>query len=113
MAMMGIGLAVTRSIVEAHGGRLWAENNVDGGATFSVALQLSSVSENPTSQHAECCSQFGPLPSTRGSVDRKCITPGSGFPALSVGSESKEDSRTDAAITQYLRGKKDLTQLRE
>jgi signal transduction histidine kinase len=37
---MGIGLAVSRSIVEAH--RLWAENNPSGGATFSVALPLSS-----------------------------------------------------------------------
>jgi hypothetical protein len=42
---MGIGLAVSRSIVEAHGGRLWAENNPDGGATFSVALPVSSKRE--------------------------------------------------------------------
>jgi PAS domain S-box-containing protein len=41
---MGIGLAVSRSIVEAHGGRLWAENNMTGGACFSVALPLSHAS---------------------------------------------------------------------
>jgi PAS domain S-box-containing protein len=38
---MGVGLAVSRSIVEAHGGRLWAENNRAGGATFNVALLIS------------------------------------------------------------------------
>jgi PAS domain S-box-containing protein len=42
---MGIGLAVSRSIVEAHGGRLSADNNPDGGATFSVALPVSSKLE--------------------------------------------------------------------
>ena len=40
---MGIGLAVSRSIVEAHGGRLWAENNPAGGATFNVALPVFPV----------------------------------------------------------------------
>jgi PAS domain S-box-containing protein len=38
---MGVGLAVSRSIVEAHGGRLWAENGKAGGAIFNVALPLS------------------------------------------------------------------------
>jgi two-component system sensor kinase FixL len=35
---MGMGLAVSRTIIEAHGGRLWVENNAEGGATFRVAL---------------------------------------------------------------------------
>jgi PAS domain S-box-containing protein len=48
---MGIGLAVSRSIVEAHGGRLWAENNKTGGATFNVALPLSHAS--PTTAYIQ------------------------------------------------------------
>ena len=48
---MGIGLAVSRSIVEAYGGRLWAENNSSGGATFSVALPLSSEQSNSSSSY--------------------------------------------------------------
>ena len=38
----GLGLYITKSIIEAHGGRIWAENNKDGkGATFSFTLPLS------------------------------------------------------------------------
>ena len=35
---MGIGLALSRAIVEAHGGRLWAEDNPGGGAVFRFTL---------------------------------------------------------------------------
>ena len=41
---MGIGLTVSRTIVEAHGGQLWAESNKTGGATFNVALPLTHAS---------------------------------------------------------------------
>jgi len=41
----GLGLFICKSIIEAHGGSIWAENNPDGkGATFSFTLPLGQIS---------------------------------------------------------------------
>ncbi len=35
---MGLGLSIARSIIEAHEGRIWAENSPGGGAVFRILL---------------------------------------------------------------------------
>jgi signal transduction histidine kinase len=39
---LGMGLAVCKSIITDHGGRIWAENNPDGGTTFSIELKTEN-----------------------------------------------------------------------
>jgi signal transduction histidine kinase len=41
-AGLGMGLNICRTIVEAHEGRIWAENNPDRGATFVFELPVKS-----------------------------------------------------------------------
>jgi len=35
---MGVGLSISRTIIEAHGGRIWAEPNPGGGTVFRFTL---------------------------------------------------------------------------
>jgi two-component system sensor histidine kinase VicK len=46
---MGLGLFISKSIVEAHGGKIWAQNNTDydgkKGATFTFSIPLSKLKE--------------------------------------------------------------------
>ena len=39
---LGLGLAISRSILESHGGRLWFTRNADRGTTFHIALPAVS-----------------------------------------------------------------------
>jgi two-component system sensor kinase FixL len=42
---MGVGLSISRTIIEAHGGRLWAEPVAHGGTIFRLTLRALSKEE--------------------------------------------------------------------
>jgi two-component system sensor kinase FixL len=44
---MGLGLSIAHSLVAAHGGRIWAENNPEGGATFRFTIPAETTGSDP------------------------------------------------------------------
>ena len=42
---MGVGLSISRTIIEAHGGRIWAEPNPGGGTRFCFTLNTVDAEE--------------------------------------------------------------------
>jgi two-component system sensor kinase FixL len=42
---MGIGLSICRSIIDSHGGRIWASNGSSGGALFAFTLPIAEASD--------------------------------------------------------------------
>ena len=51
---LGIGLAISRSIVEQHGGTIWAESPPDGGARVVVVLPLLESHVGSCREPADC-----------------------------------------------------------
>ncbi len=57
---LGLGLYITRGLVEAHGGRIWAESQLGQGSAFHFSLPIAGPSRN----HPEQISTLGERPQT-------------------------------------------------
>jgi two-component system sensor kinase FixL len=42
---MGVGLSISRTIIESHGGRIWVEDNPGGGTRFHFTLRAVKADE--------------------------------------------------------------------
>ena len=40
---MGVGLSISRTIVDAHGGKLWVDDDPGGGANFRFTLPIADI----------------------------------------------------------------------
>jgi two-component system, OmpR family, sensor histidine kinase KdpD len=58
---VGLGLTICRGIVEAHGGRIWAENRAGGGTTFAFTLPLEGTPPQVRSEEPVPKSVVGPV----------------------------------------------------
>jgi two-component system sensor histidine kinase KdpD len=49
----GLGLAICRAIINAHGGKIWAENREGGGAVFRFTLSAAGIPPLPKEEEEQ------------------------------------------------------------